>query len=128
MRAAFRRSKGQLRLPDRLALVKGTPPQQVGIDRWAASRRTPARIAPDPMIDFALTDAQRDVQRSARAFAEREILPRIHELDSTATYDRAIYEKMGAAGLLGLPIPERYGGRGVGLPVLLRRWAVAAAA
>src|SRR6266550_2174987 len=65
------------------------------------------------MIDFSLTDAQRDVQRSARAFAEREILPRIHELDSTATYDRAIYEKMGAAGLLGLPIPERYGGSGM---------------
>ena len=33
------------------------------------------------MIDFSLTDAQRDVQRTARAFAEREILPRIRELD-----------------------------------------------
>ena len=40
------------------------------------------------MIDFSLTDAQREVQRTARAFAEREILPRIHELDATATYDR----------------------------------------
>ena len=65
------------------------------------------------MIDFTLTDAQRDLQRTARAFAEREILPRIHELDSTSTYDRSLYEKMGAAGLLGLPIPERYGGTGM---------------
>ena len=65
------------------------------------------------MIDFTLTDAQRDVQRTARAFAEREILPRIHELDSTSTYDRSLYEKMGAAGFLGLPIPERYGGTGM---------------
>ena len=65
------------------------------------------------MIDFSLTDAQRDVQRTARAFAEREILPRIHELDSTSTYDRTLYEKMGAAGFLGLPIPERYGGAGM---------------
>ena len=65
------------------------------------------------MIDFSLTDAQRDVQRTARAFAEREILPRIHELDSTATYDRSLYEKMGAEGFLGLPIPERYGGAGM---------------
>jgi len=64
------------------------------------------------MVDFSLTDAQRDVQRTARTFAEREILPRIRELDSTATYDRTLYEKMGAAGLLGLPIPERYGGSG----------------
>ncbi len=65
------------------------------------------------MIDFSLTDAQRDVQRTARTFAEREILPRIHELDSSASYDRSLYEKMGAAGLLGLPIPERYGGAGM---------------
>ncbi len=65
------------------------------------------------MIDFALTDAQREVQRTARAFAEREILPRIHELDSTSSYDRSLYEKMGAEGFLGLPIPERYGGAGM---------------
>ena len=64
------------------------------------------------MIDFTLTDAQRELQRTARAFAEREILPRIHELDSTSTYDRSLYEKMGAEGFLGLPIPERYGGAG----------------
>jgi glutaryl-CoA dehydrogenase (non-decarboxylating) len=65
------------------------------------------------MIDFALTDAQREVQRTARAFAEREILPRIRELDESATYDRSLYEKMGAEGFLGLPIPERYGGAGM---------------
>ena len=67
------------------------------------------------MIDFTLTDAQRELQRTARAFAEREILPRIHELDSTSTYDRALYEKMGAEGFLGLPIPEKYGGAGIRL-------------
>jgi glutaryl-CoA dehydrogenase (non-decarboxylating) len=65
------------------------------------------------MIDFALTDAQREVQRTARAFGEREILPRIHEMDAEATYDRSIYEKMGSEGFLGLPIPERYGGAGM---------------
>jgi glutaryl-CoA dehydrogenase (non-decarboxylating) len=64
-------------------------------------------------MDFSLTDAQREVQRTARAFAEREILPRIGELDASAKYDRGLYEKMGAAGLLGLPIPERYGGAGM---------------
>ncbi|MGI8872461.1 MAG: acyl-CoA dehydrogenase family protein [Candidatus Limnocylindria bacterium] len=65
------------------------------------------------MIDFSLTDEQREVQRTARAFAEREILPRIHELDAKAEYDRSLYEKMGAEGFLGLPIPERYGGAGM---------------
>jgi glutaryl-CoA dehydrogenase (non-decarboxylating) len=65
------------------------------------------------MIDFSLTDAQREVQRTARAFAEREILPRIQEMDAKAEYDRSLYEKMGAEGLLGLPIPEQYGGAGM---------------
>jgi alkylation response protein AidB-like acyl-CoA dehydrogenase len=65
------------------------------------------------MIDFSLTDAQREVQRTARAFAEREILPRIREMDANAEYDRSLYEKMGAEGFLGLPIPERYGGAGM---------------
>ena len=64
-------------------------------------------------MDFSLTDAQREVQRTARAFAEREILPRIGELDASAQYDRTLYEKMGAAGFLGLPVPERYGGSGM---------------
>lgn len=65
------------------------------------------------MVDFSLTDEQREVQRTARAFGEREIVPRIRELDSTSTYDRGLYEKMGAVGFLGLPIPERYGGSGM---------------
>ena len=51
------------------------------------------------MIDFSLTDAQREVQRTARAFAEREILPRIGEMDARAEYDRSLYEKMGSEGL-----------------------------
>jgi alkylation response protein AidB-like acyl-CoA dehydrogenase len=65
------------------------------------------------MVDFSLTDEQREVQRTARAFGEREIVPRIRELDSTSTYDRGLYEKMGTVGFLGLPIPERYGGSGM---------------
>ena len=88
--------------------------------RLRGSTRRPDRISPDPPLpsethhlDFSLTDAQREVQRTARAFAEREILPRIGELDAAAQYDRGLYEKMGAAGFLGLPIPERYGGSGM---------------
>jgi len=65
------------------------------------------------MVDFSLTDEQRELQRTARTFAEREILPRVAELDAKAEYDRSIYERMGAAGFLGLPIPERYGGAGM---------------
>jgi glutaryl-CoA dehydrogenase (non-decarboxylating) len=83
----------------------------VGIDRWTAGIGPPLESV--SMIDLSLTDAQREVQRTARAFGEREILPRIRELDASATYDRSLYEKMGAEGFLGLPIPERYGGAGM---------------
>jgi len=65
------------------------------------------------MIDLSLTDEQREVQRTARAFAERDILPRIQEMDAKSEYDRSLYLKMGAQGFLGLPIPERYGGAGM---------------
>jgi glutaryl-CoA dehydrogenase (non-decarboxylating) len=65
------------------------------------------------MIDLALTDEQRELQRTARTFGEREIAPRVRELDERGEYDRSIYERMGAAGFLGLPIPERYGGAGM---------------
>src|SRR5919106_1569565 len=86
--------------------------------RSAASDRivaVPRAASPGAcMIDFSLTDAQREVQRTARAFAEREILPRVSEMDAKAEYDRSLYEKMGAEGFLGLPIPERYGGGGEG--------------
>src|ERR687896_1352719 len=86
----------------------------MAIGRQSAARRVHRSRIGRPMIDFSLTDEQRQVQRTARAFAEREILPRIRELDESATYDRRLYERMGAEGFLGLPIPERYGGAGVG--------------
>jgi glutaryl-CoA dehydrogenase (non-decarboxylating) len=65
------------------------------------------------MIDLTLTEEQRELQRTARAFAEREILPRIRDMDERAEFDRRIYERMGEEGFLGLPIPERYGGTGM---------------
>src|ERR671915_1640621 len=85
----------------------------MAIGRQSAARRVHRSRIGRPMIDFSLTDEQREAQRTARAFAEREILPRIRELDESATYDRRLYERMGAEGFLGLPIPERYGGAGM---------------
>ena len=65
------------------------------------------------MIDFTLTDENRLVQQSARAFAEAEILPNIREWDEKGEVHREVFARMAELGFLGAPIPERYGGAGM---------------
>ncbi len=62
---------------------------------------------------FDLNDQQKETRAWAREFAEREVLPRAAEMDRSATYDRAVIEAMFEAGLMGLLVPEQYGGRGL---------------
>src|SRR6188508_312296 len=65
------------------------------------------------MVDFTLTDENRLVQQSVRAFAEAEILPYIREWDEKGEVHREVFAKMGELGFLGAPIPEAYGGSGL---------------
>src|SRR5436190_6949254 len=65
------------------------------------------------VIDFTLTDENRLVQHSARAFVEAEILPSIREWDEKGEVHREVFARMGEQGFLGAPIPERYGGAGM---------------
>jgi len=64
------------------------------------------------MIDFRLTEDHLAVEKMVREFAAREIAPRIKELDEKGETDPAILRKMGELGLLGICIPEEYGGAG----------------
>ncbi len=63
-------------------------------------------------IDFELTDEQRLVQQTARAFAEAEILPNIRAWDAGGEVHREVFDKLGALGFLGAPVPTQYGGAG----------------
>ena len=65
------------------------------------------------MVDFALTDENKLVQASARAFAEAEILPHIRDWDTGDGFPRELFGKMADQGFLGAPIPEAYGGGGM---------------
>ncbi len=65
------------------------------------------------MIEFALTDEQRLIQGSARAFAESEILPHIRDWDAAGGFPRELFERMAELGFLGGPVPEAYGGSGL---------------
>ena len=73
----------------------------------------PAPEAPGPLRDpFALSDDERFVRDTVRAFAAEQLAPTAAERDETERFDRELFTKMGELGLAGLPYPEEYGGAG----------------
>jgi alkylation response protein AidB-like acyl-CoA dehydrogenase len=65
------------------------------------------------VIDFSLTDENKLVRESARAFVEAEIAPHIRDWDAKGEVHREVFGKMGELGFLGAPIWERWGGSGM---------------
>jgi glutaryl-CoA dehydrogenase (non-decarboxylating) len=63
-------------------------------------------------MQFDLTDEQLQVREMVREFAQREVAPFIQEWDAKSEFHPEVLRKMGELGLLGLPIPEEYGGAG----------------
>jgi alkylation response protein AidB-like acyl-CoA dehydrogenase len=61
---------------------------------------------------YDLTENQELFKRTIHEFAEREIVPIAHDLDEREQYPRASVHKMGELGLLGILVPEEYGGAG----------------
>ena len=64
-------------------------------------------------MDFRLSDEHRVVQAAAADFAAREILPSAAALDHAGEFPREVIGKAAEAGLLGMTIPEAYGGSGL---------------
>jgi len=64
------------------------------------------------MIDFELTDDHKAIRQTVREFAQTEVAPRIKELDEKQMFDRSILDKMAELNILGVCIPEEYGGAG----------------
>ena len=65
------------------------------------------------MISFDLTAEQRELQRLAHEFAERELRPIAAEWDAREAYPPDLLAKAGRAGLTAYAIPAEYGGGGV---------------
>ena len=63
--------------------------------------------------DFELTENQKMVRAMARGFAQKEILPNVQQWESEGRYPRDIVRKMGERGMLGVFVPEKYGGAGL---------------
>jgi alkylation response protein AidB-like acyl-CoA dehydrogenase len=67
----------------------------------------------DRNVPPQLTDTQREVQALAREIAEREVAPLAAELNQRHEIPRDAIRTLGEAGLLGVTIPEEYGGPGL---------------
>lgn len=67
------------------------------------------------MLDFRLTPEQLEIQKSAREFALREILPVAWYYDSVDDTPLPVLRKAWQAGIMNADIPREYGGRGFGL-------------
>ena len=67
----------------------------------------------DPfLLEAQLTDDERMLRDGARAFAQDKLQPRVLRAYAEETADPNVFREMGEAGLLGITIPEEYGGLG----------------
>ncbi len=62
------------------------------------------------MIDFELNEEQRVLQKMVREFAAAEVAPHSKTWDDEERFPHELIPKLGALGLLGMSVPERYGG------------------
>ncbi len=66
-------------------------------------------------MDFALDEEQELLREQVRRFAEERIAPGVAERDRQHRFPADIMREMGELGLLGMFVPERYGGAGMGM-------------
>ena len=64
-------------------------------------------------MDFALTQEQRQIRDMVAEFVDDEVVPRAAEIDETDEFPGDLVDQMAELGLMGMPIPEEYGGAGL---------------
>ena len=64
-------------------------------------------------MDFALTQEQRQIRDMVAEFVDDEVVPRAAEIDETDEFPEDLIAEMAELGLMGMPIPEEYGGAGL---------------
>jgi isovaleryl-CoA dehydrogenase len=65
-------------------------------------------------FDFGLGETLDEIRREVRRFADAEIAPLANQIDHTNEFPRALWPKLGAQGLLGVTVSERWGGSDLG--------------
>ena len=67
-----------------------------------------------PGLDFQLGEEIDALRDTVRAFADAEIAPRAAEIDRSDQFPMDLWRKMGDLGVLGITVPEEYGGANMG--------------
>jgi alkylation response protein AidB-like acyl-CoA dehydrogenase len=67
-------------------------------------------------ISFDESDNQKMIADMIRDFGKKEILPKMMEWDESQEFPVAVFKKLGELGLMGVLVPEEYGGAGFGYP------------
>lgn len=65
------------------------------------------------MMNFTLSQEQESVKRMVRSFTDKEIIPYIGEWDAKGHFETSILDRLSDLGLMGVCIPEKYGGAGM---------------
>jgi hypothetical protein len=65
-------------------------------------------------MSFAMTESQQMIAQMCRDFAEKEIRPNIMKWDESQEFPVPLFRKMGELGLMGILVPQEYGGSGLG--------------
>jgi alkylation response protein AidB-like acyl-CoA dehydrogenase len=73
----------------------------------------PVSAAHHPGSGFDLTEEQEAVRAMVRDFARTEIAPHVKEWDEAQVFPRDVMAKLGELGMLGVLVPEEYGGAGL---------------
>lgn len=64
-------------------------------------------------MDFSVSELTKQVAATAREFAEKNIRPHVMEWDESQEFPIQIFKEMGKLGLMGVLVPEKYGGSGL---------------
>lgn len=71
-------------------------------------------ITQDTGFNFSSSENQEMVKNMVRDFAEKHIRPYVMEWDETQHFPMEVFKKLGELGLMGVLVPETYGGSGFG--------------
>src|SRR5439155_25166071 len=85
--------------PELAAMQEKSPSQKASAFNWEGPFR----------IEDQLSEDERAVRDTARAYAQDKLAPRVIEAYLEEKTDRAIFNEMGALGLIGVTLPEKYG-------------------
>lgn len=65
-------------------------------------------------MNFELSELTKQVAQTAKDFAQQHIKPRVMEWDESQEFPVEVFKEMGKLGLMGVLVPEEYGGAGLG--------------